>query len=137
MGNHWRGYVYIERATAFNHVDDPRLAEEAARAFGEFQLHLCDLPGSRLADTIPISTIPAAATMRSNTPWPQTGAGASPRSWSEIALCREREEIVDHLLDLKAESQLPERITHNDTKINNVMIDDGAAAASASWISTP
>jgi Ser/Thr protein kinase RdoA (MazF antagonist) len=42
---------------------------------------------------------------------------------AEIDFCRQREWMVDVLLDLQARSQIPERVTHNDTKINNVMID--------------
>ena len=52
-GNTWRGYVYIEAASAHDRVESPLLAEEAARAFGEFQSLLVDLKGPRLADTIP------------------------------------------------------------------------------------
>ena len=124
VGNHWRGYVFIERATAFNHVDDPRLAEEAARAFGEFQLHLCDLPGSRLADTIPHFHDTRSRYNAFERAVAEDRCGRVAEVLDEIAFCREREDMVDHLLDLQAESQLPERVTHNDTKINNVMIDD-------------
>jgi hypothetical protein len=124
IGNHWRGYVFIERATAHNHVDDPALAAEAARAFGRFQLHLCDLPGGRLADTIP-----HFHHTRNRYNAFERAVAADPRGrvaavQEEIAFCREREEIVDQLLDLQARSRIPERVTHNDTKINNVMIDD-------------
>ena len=42
----------------------------------------------------------------------------------EIQFVREREEDVDRLLDLYRSGDIPERITHNDTKLNNVMIDD-------------
>ncbi|MFN0126634.1 MAG: phosphotransferase enzyme family protein [Verrucomicrobiales bacterium] len=123
-GNHWRGYVYVERATAHNHVDDPRLATEAARAFGEFQNHLTDLPGGRLADTIPnfhhtrsrYDTLMRAVE--------ENRAGRVQNVRDAIDFCRAREEMVDVLLDLQAKSRLPERVTHNDTKINNVMMDD-------------
>ncbi len=124
VGNHWRAYIYIERASAHSHVDRPAQAEEAARAFGNFQAFLTDLPGGRLADTIPNfhhtrsrydALMKAAAADRA-------GRAASVRA--ELDFCREREWMVDVLLDLMARSQLPERVTHNDTKINNVMIDD-------------
>lgn len=123
-GNHWRGYVYVERATAHNHVDDPRLATEAARAFGEFQNHLTDLPGGRLADTIPNFHHTRSrydALMRAVE---EDRAGRAQSVRDDIDFCRAREEMVDVLLDLQAKSRLPERVTHNDTKINNVMMDD-------------
>ncbi|MBI2496556.1 MAG: phosphotransferase, partial [Opitutae bacterium] len=43
---------------------------------------------------------------------------------AEIAFARAREPMVDVLLGLQARGEIPERITHNDTKLNNVMIDD-------------
>lgn len=123
-GNHWRGYVYVERATAHNHVDDPRLATEAARAFGEFQNHLTDLPGGRLADTIPNFHHTRSrynALMRAVE---ENKAGRVAQVRDAIDFCRAREEMVDVLIGLQLKSQLPERVTHNDTKINNVMMDD-------------
>jgi len=123
-GNHWRGYVFVERATAHNHVDDPHLAAEAARAFGEFQDHLTDLPGGRLADTIPNFHHTRSrydALMRAVQ---EDRAGRARSVRDAIDFCRAREEVVDVLLDLQAKSRLPERVTHNDTKINNVMMDN-------------
>ncbi len=126
VGNYWRGYVYIERATAHNHVDDPRLAEEAARAFGKFQHQLTDLPGGRLADTIPNfhNTRSRYDALLRAVEDDQAGRAASVRT--EIDFVRRREDIVDRLLEMQAKSQIPERVTHNDTKINNVMIDDAS-----------
>jgi len=123
-GNHWRGYVYVERATAHNHVDDPCLAMEAARAFGEFQNHLTDLPGGRLADTIPNFHHTRSrfdALMRAVA---EDRVQRASTVRDAIDFCRAREAMVDVLLDLQAKSRLPERVTHNDTKINNVMMDD-------------
>jgi aminoglycoside phosphotransferase (APT) family kinase protein len=125
-GNHWRGYVYVERATAHNHVDDPQLAAEAARAFGEFQDHLTDLPGGRLADTIPQfhHTRSRYNTLMRAVEEDQAGRAATVPD--AIDFCRAREHMVDVLLDLQAKSRLPERVTHNDTKINNVMMDNAS-----------
>ncbi len=123
-GNHWRGYVFVERATAHNHVDDPHLAAEAARAFGEFQNHLTDIPGGRLADTIPYfhhTRKRFSALMRAVE---EDRAGRAGEVREAIDFCRAREDVVDVLIDLQAKSRLPERVTHNDTKINNVMMDD-------------
>ena len=123
-GNHWRAYIYIEGASAHDHVDSPVLAREAARSFGGFQQALVDLPGPRLRDTIPNFH---NARVRFNTFREAVDNDAADR----VATCQhdidwimEREEIVDVLLDLHRRGDLPERITHNDTKINNVMIDN-------------
>ncbi len=124
VGNHWRGYVFIEGATAHNHVDDPQLAREAARAFGEFQAHLADLPGGRLADTIPDfhhSRRRYDDLMRAAR---EDRKGRATEVSGPLDFCRKRESLVDVLLELQRQSRLPERVTHNDTKLNNVMIDD-------------
>jgi aminoglycoside phosphotransferase (APT) family kinase protein len=122
-GNHWRGYIFIERATAHNHVNDPRLAEEAACAFGRFQLQLTDLPGGRLADTIPDFHNTRSRYEALKRAISEDRRGRAAEVEAEIEFCHEREWMVDVLLDLQAESRIPERVTHNDTKINNVMID--------------
>jgi hypothetical protein len=122
-GNTWRCYIFIEGAEAHSHVDSPDLAEEAARAFGEFQSMVVDLEGPRLADTIPHfhhtrSRFDAfLAALQSD------AAGRAQLIPTEIEWVLSREDTVDVLLDLQSRGELPERITHNDTKINNVMID--------------
>jgi hypothetical protein len=52
-GNTWRTYVFIENARTYDQIESTVQAYEAARAFGEFQKQLRDLPGERLVETIP------------------------------------------------------------------------------------
>jgi hypothetical protein len=52
-GNHWRTYVFVENAKTLNIIENPEQAFQAAKAFGEFQKYLVDLPGKRLNETIP------------------------------------------------------------------------------------
>jgi Ser/Thr protein kinase RdoA (MazF antagonist) len=123
-GGWWRAYDFVEGARTFDVIEGPRQAATAARAFGEFQKLLVDLPGGRLHETIPFfhhtrrrfealqRAIAADAHNRA--------AGAR----AEIDFARDRESLVDVLLNLQARGAVPERITHNDTKLNNVMIDD-------------
>lgn len=122
-GNHWRGYFYIEGAEAHDHVNSTALAEEAARAFGTFQKLVSDMEGERLADTIP----DFHNTRRRYDAFAQAvaedRAGRSASVAREIDWVREREGVSDVLLGLLADGTLKERITHNDTKINNVMMD--------------
>ena len=124
----WRCYVFIADATSHDVIRGPEMAREAARAFGEFQRMLGDLPGERLRETIPDfhhtrrrfdALMRAAAEDRRG-----RAAGVA----TELAFVREREPMVDLLLDLHARGELPERVTHNDTKLNNVLIDDRTGA---------
>ena len=122
-GNHWRAYLYVEGAEAHSHVNSTALAEEAAKSFGCFQHLLADLPLPRLADTIPDFHHTRSrydALMRAAA---ENRAGRRSTVDAELDWCREREGTVDVLLQAHVSGLLPERITHNDTKINNVMID--------------
>lgn len=123
-GNTWRGYVYIEAASAHDRVESPLLAEEAARAFGEFQSLLVDLKGPRLADTIPNFHHTRSRYNALIQALEDDVAGRAKTLRPEMDWIYRREREVDVLLNLQATGELPERITHNDTKINNVMMDD-------------
>ncbi len=122
-GNHWRAYLYIEGAEAHSHVNSTALAEEAARAFGHFQFLLSDLPQPRLADTIPDFHHTRRRYQALLTAAEENRAGRRKLVDPELDWCRSHECSVDVLLNGMASGLLPERITHNDTKINNVMID--------------
>jgi aminoglycoside phosphotransferase (APT) family kinase protein len=123
-GNHWRCYLFIEGATTYDQIETTAQAFEAARAFGTFQQMLADLPAPRLRDTIPDfhHTRRRFDALRQSARDDACRRAAAVNS--EIAFCLERENLVDVLLDLQARGQVPERVTHNDTKLDNVMIDD-------------
>ena len=119
-GNYWRAYLFIERARTYDAVESTAQAFEAAKAFGRFQKLLADLPMPRLHDTIPgfhhTSSQFAALEQVISADAANRARSAKP----EIEFALRRKSIVGVLLDAK----LPERVTHNDTKFNNVMLDD-------------
>ncbi len=121
-GNFWRTYVFIEDAVGIDVIENTDQAYESAKAFGEFQCQLADLPG-RLNDTIPDfhHTRSRFDTLMQAIEADVKGRAADVQA--EIAFAREREEIVDVVIDLMASGEIPERVTHNDTKLNNVLID--------------
>lgn len=123
-GNYWRSYIFIEKAKTYDIIEKPEQAYQAAKAFGEFQKTLVDLPGGRLLETIPNFH---------NTPWRYEAfeealskdvCNRAASVKDEIDFVLKRKEDAGLLLRLNAEGKIPERITHNDTKLNNVMIDD-------------
>jgi len=119
-GNYWRTYIFIEKARTYDAVQTPQQAFEAARAFGRFQQLLADLPGPRLHETIPdFHHTPKrfAALERAITVDACNRAAAAS---AEIQFALTHKAMTNVLI----EAQLPERITHNDTKFNNVMLDD-------------
>jgi aminoglycoside phosphotransferase (APT) family kinase protein len=123
-GGYWRCYPFIEGARTYDIIQSTRQAYEAARAFGEFQKLVDGLDGPRLHETIPNfhNTRSRFERLKEVVQADPHGRLATARAeWDFIS---ERERIVDVLLNLQAEGRLPERVTHNDTKLNNVMIDD-------------
>ncbi len=128
-GAGWRCYLFVERARTHDVIETPRQAEEAARAFGEFQRLLLDLPGPRLRETIPgfhDTRRRFGNFRRALTSDPHRRAAAVA---DDCAFALAREAWVGVLHDLHARGEMPERVTHNDTKLNNVMLDDATQEA--------
>jgi hypothetical protein len=122
-GEYWRTFVFIEGVQTFEAVQSPDQAFQAGRAFGEFQSLLVDLPGGRLAETIPgfHDTRKRFAALQAAIQNDHYNRAKDARREIDIAL--RHESIVDIILDALAKGKMPERVTHNDTKFNNVMLD--------------
>lgn len=123
-GDYWRGYLFIDNASTYEMVESLDHVYNAAKAFGKFQNLLSDYPSDQLIETIPDfhntrvrldAFIEAVDNDDMN-----RAASAKP----EIEFVMQRMEETSVLVDLLERGELPERITHNDTKFNNVMIDD-------------
>ena len=123
-GKYWRGYLFIEGARTYDIIKSERQAYEAAKAFGEFQRLLASLPGARLHETIPNFHNTRSRLERLKQAVAADAKGRLAEVKTEWDFIQRREDIVDRLLDLWTKGEIPERVTHNDTKLNNVMIDD-------------
>ncbi len=123
-GNYWRTYRFIEGSHTHDVVESATQAFQAAKAFGQFQEMLADLPGPPLRVTIPgfHDTPKRFAAFERAIEADAVGRGrlAGP----EIEFALGHKPMVGVLLDLHRQGEIPERITHNDTKLNNVMLDD-------------
>ena len=123
-GNYWRTFRFIDKARTSAAVESAAQAAEVARAFGDFQRHLVDLPAPRLHETIPAfhhTPTRFAALVQAIESDPLNRACNVRR---EIDFALAHEPITGTLLALNAAGEIPERITHNDTKLNNVMLTD-------------
>jgi aminoglycoside phosphotransferase (APT) family kinase protein len=120
QGGYWRVYFFIEKARTYDAVQTPEQAFQAARAFGNFQKLLTDLPAPRLHDTVPDfhHTPRRFAALEKSVE--ADAAHRAKLAGPEIQFVLARKKMAGLLLD----AQLPERVTHNDTKFNNVMLDD-------------
>jgi Ser/Thr protein kinase RdoA (MazF antagonist) len=123
-GNRWRCYDFVEKATGYDVVQNANQAFQAARAFGAFQSLLADLPGDRLHETIPDFHHTPARFARFQAALAKDAHGRADAAKPEIAFALSREAEVSRIVDALRSGQLPERVTHNDTKLNNVLLDD-------------
>ena len=123
-GNRWRCYDFIEGATGHDVVRSPAQAESAAKAFGAFQALLADLPGERLHETIPDFHHTPSRFARFQAALAKDSHGRAAAAGPEIAFALARAGEVSVVVDALRDGSLPERVTHNDTKLNNVLLDD-------------
>lgn len=123
-GNHWRCCLFIERAKSYDQIETRRQAFEAARAFGEFQQQLTDLPAPRLHDTIHNFHDTRSRFDALRQAIEQDACNRAAGMKAEIEFALRHEPLVDVLPGLQARRLLPERVTHNDCKLSNVMLDD-------------
>ncbi len=123
-GNYFRMYYFIEKAKTYQVVEKPVHFYNAAKAFGRFQKLLNDFPADELYETIPNFHHTQKRFEALKKAIAENKAGRKAEVESEIAFALEREKDVSVLVDLIAEKKIPLRVTHNDTKFNNIMIDD-------------
>ena len=119
----WRTFVFVEGVETYEAVQSPAQAFQAGRAFGEFQSLLVDLPGERLIETIPDfhNSRKRFSALQQAVQKDHYNRAKDAKREIDFALAHER--IVDVILEGMAKGRIPERVTHNDTKFNNVMLD--------------
>lgn len=120
-GAYWRCYPFIEGSRTIERVSSPTHAHAAAVSFGRFLAALASYDGPRLVEVIPgfhdtparVERLRAAATADS--------AGRVAEAKGDIAFAFDHAAFAGRLLAAARSGAVPERITHNDTKINNVL----------------
>ena len=120
--NPWRVYKFLEGYGSVDVISNPAQAELAAKAFAAFQNALADLPEPKLLPVIPrfhdtvdrirLLDEAAAADVK----------GRKAQVQAELDFVNRRREEAAKIVTMMAKGEIPERITHNDTKINNVMM---------------
>jgi hypothetical protein len=128
-GDYWRAYRFVGNAHIINVATRPDEAYEAGRAFGCFQKLLSDLEATSLHETIPFFHHTPRRFARFKKILAEDICGRAAEARDAVAFALEREPMTAIITDALAEGRLPLRITHNDTKINNVLFDDGTGKA--------
>jgi len=122
-GGVWRCYNFIEGCRTYDIVENRRQAYQAAQAFGSFQDLVSDIPVEDIEETIPDFHNTPKRYERLMEVIAEDPLGRVASAQPEIDFIKSRKSMVSKLIDLRDAGLIPERITHNDTKINNVMID--------------
>ena len=128
-GEYWRVYLFIEGATCYDAVKDDNDFYQSAVAFGHFQRLLADYPAETLHETIKDFHNTPDRLEKFKKAVAEDICGRAASVQKEIDFILEREELTHALYDLQLDGRLPLRVTHNDTKLNNIMIDDETGKA--------
>lgn len=122
-GGLWRMYLFIEDTLSRDLPDTPELFELSGEAFGRFQRQIGNFPADTLFETIHDFHNTPARYQQLEDAIARNEAGRLGEVGEEIAFCRKYEREVHVLLDALAAGDIPLRVTHNDTKLNNVLLD--------------
>ncbi len=124
QGGAWRLYPFVEGTICHQAADTPELFAASGRAFGRFQRLLADYPADTLYETIPHfhDTEDRLAKFKAAVAEDKLGRARDCQPEIDFVLAREADCSV--ALNAMREGKLPLRVTHNDTKLNNVLMDD-------------
>ncbi|MBR5560154.1 MAG: aminoglycoside phosphotransferase family protein [Clostridia bacterium] len=122
-GQLWRMYLFIEGTKSVDLPDTEALFELSGKAFGKFQRQLGGFDASQLHETIVNFHNTPARYQQLMDAVARNDAGRLDSVQKELAFCVEREKDTHVLLDALENGEIPLRVTHNDTKLNNVLLD--------------
>lgn len=123
-GTYWRMYRFIDGAACYDAVKEPKDFYESALSFGHFQKMLADYPAQSLHETIPNfhNTVDRLENFKKALKEDAVRRAAQVQREIQFVLDRERDCHI--LCDMLSAGEIPLRVTHNDTKLNNIMIDN-------------
>ncbi|MBK8977765.1 MAG: aminoglycoside phosphotransferase family protein [Planctomycetes bacterium] len=117
----WRTYVFLENTTSHDLCDDPRLAYDAAHAFGSFQSQLRGLDPALLQETIPDFFSSPHRLRQLDAARAADAVGRVGACGPELAFVESRRGMCSVFDDLLRNGRIPSRVVHGDTKLNNVL----------------
>ena len=122
-GSFWRAFVFIADAVSLDLPEDDNDFYQSAVAFGNFQHRLGSFPANELFETIPDFHNTPVRYDNLIKAIERNASGRADNAKAEIEFAKERREFTNILEDSFAKGLIPKRVTHNDTKMNNVMLD--------------
>ena len=128
-GEYWRAYRYVGGCHTIEIAKKPDQAHQAGRAFGCFQKLLSDLPGSSLHETIPFFHHTPRRLAKFMEVLEKDAQARAEQAQDGIAFVLERGPMTSIITRALEDGSVPLRITHNDTKINNILFDNRTGKA--------
>ncbi|MBE6904287.1 MAG: aminoglycoside phosphotransferase family protein [Ruminococcaceae bacterium] len=122
-GDFWRIYEFVDDACTYQ-TATPEIFEESAKGFGRFQSLLSDFDASLLVESIPDFHNTVKRFEAFEKAIERNAAGRADSVKEEIEFFKDRKNDMAVLVNLLEKNELPLRVTHNDTKLNNVLIDN-------------
>ncbi len=119
----WRCSYFIENSVAYDIIETPALAYEGAKSFGAFQRQLVDVPGKRLVETLPHFHDTPFRYQRFCKAIQEDAVSRVGTVTREIQFIHGYADKFATVVNGLADGSIPERVTHNDTKLNNVLMD--------------
>lgn len=120
---YYRAFVFVSNSAFYNAVDSAELFKKSGIAFGKFQKLLSDFPASQLHETIPNFHNTKSRYQDFLKAEQDNLFGRKDTCKEEIEFVKARKEKTEKLVDMIDRGELPIRVTHNDTKLNNVLFD--------------
>ncbi|MCI7551367.1 MAG: aminoglycoside phosphotransferase family protein [Actinomycetaceae bacterium] len=130
-GDWWRAYRLIAPSLSFDKVQSPHDFYNSGRAFGHFQKQLADFPAASLHETIPHFHDTRKRFGDFQAAVEEDAAGRAGDVQDEIRFVLDREDVARYFSERLDAGDLPLRVTHNDTKLNNVLFDAETGEPSA------
>ena len=129
QGKYWRTYLFIRGATCYDLVQKPEDFYQSGKAFGHFQRLLSKYPAGELTETIPDFHNTPVRFETFKKAVAEDICHRADQVQDEIKFVMDRQKEMGIAMEMLKDGRLPLRVTHNDTKLNNIMIDDQTGEA--------
>ncbi|MEG0229853.1 MAG: aminoglycoside phosphotransferase family protein, partial [Oscillospiraceae bacterium] len=128
-GYYWRAYIFIDNATTYQEVKTIDDFQACGRAFGEFQKQLAQYPANLLFESIKDFHNTKKRFNDLLQAIEENKADRKHLVEKEITFALKRKDDACEIVNMLENNIIPLRVTHNDTKLNNIMIDDNTSKA--------
>ena len=127
----WRIYEFIEGTVTYQKVTDEKIFRNTGKAFGMFQNYLASFDATCLTEIIPHFHDTVSRFNDFKKALAEDYVGRKDLCKEEIQFVLNQSGDIDRVVNGLAKGEIPVRVTHNDTKLNNILIDAGTGEARA------